>query len=238
MEATLERLRIAASGEQVPLVYREAPPAVTTDRLPLAPVYQGNPQKHAVALAINVAWGEQFLPQILRFLEEQGVKATFLRVGEWVEEHPQEALAIAGAGHEVAGHGYSPVAFETLTAEQAEDQLRRAEEAIQAVTGRKPAFFSPHKGAFSPQLLRVAAERGYETVLWPVDTVDWAQPGVERLLGRVLREARNGAIVLMHPTAQTAEALGPLIRGLRRKGFRIVTVGTLLSPSPLGRDQP
>lgn len=236
VEATLERVRRAAPGERVPLVLRETPAAVTLGALPLAPVYRGNPEKHAVAFAINVGWGERFVPQMLRTLAQDGVKATFFLVGEWVEQHPAEALAIAGAGHEIANHGYSAVDFDRLSPERADEQLRRAEEAIRAVTGRRTTLFSPHKGAFSPQLLRVAAVRGYQTVLWSVDTVDWRQPGAERILERVLAEARNGSIVLMHPTAQTAEALEAMIQGLRRKGLRIVTVGTLLSPSPLARD--
>lgn len=233
VEATLERLRAAAAGERVSPVYREIPAPVRTDQLPPAPVYRGNPARHAAALAINVGWGEPFLPAMLRTLEAQGVKATFFLVGEWVEEHPREALAIAAAGHEIASHGHSPAAFDQLTPDQAAEELRRAEEAIRAVTGRKPRLFSPHRGAFNPALLQAAAAHGYQTVLWTVDTVDWAQPGVEAMLERVLREAHPGAIVLLHPTAQSAEALEPMIRGLRRRGLRLVPVGTLLSPSPL-----
>lgn len=236
VDATLERLRVAAPGERVPLVYREVAPAVRLRDLPAGPVYHGNPGKHAVAFAVNVAWGEAFLPDMLRTLERKGVKATFFLVGQWAEEHPEAAMAIAAAGHEIASHGYSAVAFDRLAAAEAADQIERAREAIRNATGREPTLFSPHKGAFNPDLLRVAAGKGYETVLWSLDTVDWMKPGVDRMVYRILSGAHNGAVILMHPTDQTAAALEPMIEGLRRKGYRIVTVGTLLSPSPLARD--
>lgn len=234
--ATLERLRVAAPGERVPLAFREVPPAVRLSDLPAGPIYSGNPGKHAVAFAVNVAWGEAFLPDMLRTLERKGVRATFFLVGQWAERYPEAAMAIAAGGHEIASHGYSAVEFDRLSPAEAADQIERAAEAIRNATGREPTLFSPHKGTFSPDLLRVANEKGYETVLWSLDTVDWMKPGVDRMVYRILSGAHNGAVILMHPTDQTAAALEPMIEGLRRKGYRIVTLGTLLSPSPLARD--
>ena len=44
--------------------------------------------------------------RILRILEEEGVKATFLTCGAIAERYPEAVKAIAQKGHEVAGHGY------------------------------------------------------------------------------------------------------------------------------------
>lgn len=236
VEKTLEGVYAAAAGDQVPLAYREVAPKVGLADLPPGPIYQGNPARYAVSFAINVAWGEVYLPEILRVLQRNGVKATFFLVGQWAERSPEVAMSIAAAEHEIASHGYSPAEFNKMGPDQAAEQVKRAEEAIRATTGKKPRWFSPHKGEFNPEVLRAAGERGYETIMWSVDTVDWSNPGVDWILNRVLSQAHNGAIILMHPTKQTVDALEPMIQGLRRKGYRIVTVGTLLSPSPLARD--
>lgn len=232
VEATLARIRSAGRDSRVELVLREVPPAVQPTDLPPAPVYRGNPAKRAVTLLINVAWGQEHLPEMLRVLADHGVEATFFLVGQWVEKHPHNAAAIAAAGHEIANHGYSPAEFAALSREQVGEEITRAERAILAATGRKPRYFSPHKGAISPALLQAARDKGYETILWSLDTVDWKKPGVDWMVERILSGAHNGALILMHPTEQTVRALAPIITGLRTQGLDIVPLGTLLSPSP------
>lgn len=234
--ASLERALAAPPGSHVDLVYREIPPKHTLDQMPDGAIYRGNEAKHAVTFLVNVAWGEQYLAAMLETFRKKGVGATFFLVGEWAGRLPEQAAAIAADGHEIASHGHTAAAFATLGPEQVAQEIRRAETAIMAATGQKPAFFSPHRGEISPQLLQTARTLGYPTVLWSLDTVDWSNPGVDWMLQRILSRAHNGALILMHPTAQTAEALEPMIDGLQRKGFRIVTLKTLLSPSPLARD--
>lgn len=235
VEGTLARVRAAAPGERLPLAFRENPPAVSLADLPPSPIYQGNAAKQAVTFLINVAWGEEHLPGMLRTLEQHRVRATFFLVGQWVERHPEAVKAIVADGHEIASHGYSSAEFAKLSAEQVADEIGRAETAIIAATGRKPRYFSPHKGEITPRLLRVARDMGYETILWSVDTVDWMKPGTDWMVDRVLSKAHNGALILMHPTDQTVEALAPMILGLRKQGYSIVTLGAMLSPSPLVR---
>ncbi len=237
VNATLDRVRLASPGARIPLALREIHPAVTSEEMPDRPVYRGNPAKHAVSFLINVAWGERYLPDMLRILARHGVKATFFLVGTWAEDHPREASLIAAAGHEIASHGYTTADYRQMTEDQAAQEVRRSAAAIAAATGRTPRLFSPHKGDITPAVLRAAARQGFRTVLWSLDTVDWRQPGTSWMVERILSGAHNGALILMHPTAQTVEALEPMIAGLRDQGFRIVTVGTMLSPSPQARDR-
>ncbi|MGQ9780451.1 MAG: hypothetical protein ACUVRM_11380, partial [Bacillota bacterium] len=94
--------------------------------------------------------------------------------------------------------------------------------------GRAPRLFTPPYGDFDRETVTVAAELGYRTVLWTVDTVDWKRPAPEVIAGRVKAKVKNGAIVLMHPTAPTVAALPGIIKDLKTRGFRLVTVGQML----------
>ena len=73
-------------------------------------------------------------------------------------------------------------------------------------------------------------------VLWSVDTDDYLQPGVSAIVQRALAGAHPGAIILMHDAGgtrtQTIEALPVIIRRLRARGFRLVTVPELLRDDP------
>jgi peptidoglycan/xylan/chitin deacetylase (PgdA/CDA1 family) len=77
------------------------------------------------------------------------------------------------------------------------------------------------------------------TVLWTLSPRDWTHPGVGRIVGRVVAKARDGAIILLHDAkyndpgedrSQTVQALPDIIRGLRARDYRLVTLAELLSP--------
>jgi peptidoglycan/xylan/chitin deacetylase (PgdA/CDA1 family) len=68
-------------------------------------------------------------------------------------------------------------------------------------------------------------------VLWSLDSGDDHHPGVTAIRATTLSEARPGSIVLMHDGGhhpQTVRALPGVIRGLRARGLRLVTVTALL----------
>jgi len=56
--------------------------------------------------------------RILRILEEEGVKASFLTCGAIAERFPDAVKAIVANGHEIAGHGYHHEVARKLTREQ------------------------------------------------------------------------------------------------------------------------
>jgi peptidoglycan/xylan/chitin deacetylase (PgdA/CDA1 family) len=73
-------------------------------------------------------------------------------------------------------------------------------------------------------------------VLWSIDSKDYERPGAEQIADRVVAAARPGAIVLMHDgggdRTQTIAAIPKIVRGLRAKHYRLVTVPQLLRDDP------
>lgn len=195
------------------------------------PVYSGSPEKKQIALTFNVFWGEEYIPGILDILNENGVRATFFLGGTWTEEHPRLAARIARAGQEIESHGYSHPHVDHLSEEANLREIQKAEEVIVRYTGVKPAFFAPPYGESGPAVLRAAERAGYRTVLWTADTVDWQRPDPSVIVQRVLQKAGPGCIVLMHPTAPTLHALPAIIADLKRQGYELVDLKTMLPES-------
>jgi len=79
-------------------------------------------------------------------------------------------------------------------------------------------------------------------VLWTVDTADYQAPGVKAIVDSAVRGARPGAIILMHDAggnrSETVTALPIIIRRLRRRGYRLVTIPRLLLDNPAPAVQP
>jgi peptidoglycan-N-acetylglucosamine deacetylase len=94
-------------------------------------------------------------------------------------------------------------------------------------------------GSYDRRTVAIARRPGMLVVMWSVDSEDYTRPGRRAIVRNVLAGARPGAIVLMHdgggPREQTVAALPAVIRRLRRRGFRLVTVPELLPRGPRAR---
>jgi peptidoglycan/xylan/chitin deacetylase (PgdA/CDA1 family) len=103
---------------------------------------------------------------------------------------------------------------------------------IRSATGFEPCLFRPPGGAYDSRVVSDAKALGMTTVLWNVDPRDWSRPGSGAIYSRVVSAARPGAIVVMHDgggdRSQTVAALPRIIRTLKGRGYRLVTVSKLL----------
>lgn len=196
-------------------------------------IYHGSAAEPKVAFACNVFWGEEFLPSMLNTLDSHNIKITFFIGGSWASRNPELLKAIAERGHELGNHTYSHPHPNTLDKQLNQDQITRTEELIKNVTGVKTTLYAPPYGEFNDTVLRAAAELGYITIMWSIDTIDWKRPPADIIITRVTKKLHNGAIILMHPTDPTAKALPELINRIQDAGFTIHPVSGVLEPLPV-----
>jgi probable sporulation protein (polysaccharide deacetylase family) len=194
----------------------------------MAPVYQGNELEKKAALTFNVVWGEEYVPQILDILKTNKATATFYIGGQWAEDFPVLTGQMAREGHEIGNHGYSHPHPDQLSVSANIDEIKKTDEILLKLTGSKPSLFAPPYGERGDAVLKAAKEAGYRTILWSIDTIDWQRPDPSVVTRRVTGKIHNGAIILMHPTAPTVNALPQIIAELKQQGYEMVNVSTLL----------
>ncbi len=211
------------------LVFTQTKPKVHLKDLPPSPIYKGNPDKPMVTFIINVAWGNEYLSEMLAILKKHNISVSFFLEGNWVKKNPDLAKMIVSSGHEVGNHSYSHPDMKQLTADRAREQMVRTNEIIEAATGEKCVWFAPPSGSYRDETIKVADELKMMTVMWTVDTVDWRKPSPDVLINRVISKIGNGSMVLMHPTESTAKSLDRLITQIKQKNLEIGTVSELLS---------
>lgn len=105
------------------------------------------------------------LSRILSLLEEKGVKATFFILGMVCDMYPDEVKMIADAGHEIASHGYSHTMVYKLTPASFRDEIKRTDDLLSDITGKKPVGFrAPYFSITKESLwaLDVLIEEGYK----------------------------------------------------------------------------
>lgn len=236
VDRTWIRLAAAPPNTQVEPAVRVQPAETRPADLPLSAIRQGNSEKQAVVLLINVDWGTDELRRMLPILKRKNARATFFLSGRWASDHPNLTRLIVSEGHEVATHGHDlthgPKAL--AAAGRLKEDIRTSVAVIEEITGRKVKYYAPHKSEVDQTILQTAADLNLQTVLYSLDTVDWnvqyATP--ERILG-TFQKARAGDLILMHPKENTVQVLEQAIDLLQSRGYQLVTLSEMLSPEPL-----
>lgn len=197
------------------------------------PIYQGNTGKKLVAITVNVDWGEEYIPSMLEEFAKHDAKVTFFVTGVWAEKNPDLLKKMAEAGHSIQNHGYKHVHFSSLSQKDAIEQIKKAEEVIYNITGKRSEFFASPYGEQNRQLMMAVSSINYDLIMWSVDTIDWQRPSPETIVKRVLNKIHNDAIILMHPTEPTVKALPEMLSGIAEEGYKMVTIDKIL----VGQDE-
>lgn len=203
-----------------------------TDSEPSA-IYSVKTDKKQVALTFDISWGEERTEPILEVLKKKGLKkATFFLSSPWVETHPDIVKKIVDMGYEIGSHGHRHDNYSGYSEEQIRTQISKAHEIIKKATGKEPKLIRFPNGDFDKRVLKIADQMGYTTIQWDTDSLDWMNPGKDKIVKRVVEKAHPGDIILMHASdscRQTHEALPKIIDALKSKGYEFVTVSELIA---------
>ncbi|MDD3705367.1 MAG: polysaccharide deacetylase family protein [Clostridiaceae bacterium] len=192
------------------------------------PIYKGLEEEKKIAFACNVVWGEEYLPEMLKLFKEKDIEITFFIGGRWAEKNEELLKDIYKDEHELGNHGYKHLYHSKLTPELNKQEITKTEEIIKRITGCKTVLFAPPYGDINDTVVTSAETLGYKVIMWSIDTIDWNTKDYRKILQRLENKHHNGAIVLMHPTKVTIDALPQMIENLNKHGYEITTVSEVL----------
>ena len=184
-----------------------------------------------VALTFDDGPGEESTMAILDILRHFDVPATFFCLGLAVSANKSILETIADAGHTLGNHTWSHPYLPDLTDVEIADQVDSTGMIVEQILGYRPTFFRPPYGIQNSRVSKLIRSIGIDSVLWDVDSRDWAAPGVSSIVKNVLDQVHSGSIILMHDGGtnkhQTVGALPAVIEGLVARGLEIVSIATL-----------
>ena len=100
-------------------------------------------------------------PRILDLLRRHDVTSTWYIPGHTLETYHDACRAVADAGHEIGHHGWTHRPPATLTREEEEAELTRANEAIHRLTGRYARGYRSPSWDLSPHSVDLLLENGF-----------------------------------------------------------------------------
>jgi peptidoglycan/xylan/chitin deacetylase (PgdA/CDA1 family) len=195
----------------------------------------GSHARRVVALTFDDG-PSAFTPELLTILRREHAPATFFQIGSSARQYPDIAREVLATGLPIGDHTETHPLLGALSRSQQRAEVLGAAKSIQSYGAPYPRLFRPPYGSFDKTTLRLTREHHMLMVLWSVDTRDFSQPGVKRIIDTAVSGARSGGIILMHdgggPRAETVAALPHIIHSLRRRHFRLVTVPQLVLEDP------
>ncbi len=187
-----------------------------------------DPDKPMIALTFDDGPHYQQTPRLLEMLEQYNAKSTFFILGDrshFTESNKKTVTMVAEAGHEVASHTYAHKDLKTLSKEGVIAEVVKARDNLYALTGEYPTYIRPPYGGYND----LVKEYAYAPLInWDLDSKDWSFRDVDKIVEHVLKEARDGRIVLMHDIHWfTVDAVERLLPELAAQGYQFVTVSEL-----------
>ncbi len=186
--------------------------------------YGGNENSSCVSLTFNVYEGTEIVAQLLDILDEYEAKATFFIGGAWADDNVDCVREIYSRGHELGSHGYFHKDHSKLSEEANLEEIRPSIKLLEMICGQKVTLFAPPSGAFSGSTINACEKMNLKVIMWSRDTIDWRDKDVNLLVGRATQNLKPGEIILMHPKAQTVQALPQILKYLGEHGLKAVTV--------------
>ncbi|WP_422123648.1 polysaccharide deacetylase family protein [Planococcus sp. X10-3] len=171
------------------------------------------PDKHGVAMAET--------------LKELGVPAIFFVNGHFLDtdEEKESLKKIHEMGFAIGNHTYSHPNLKNIPEEQQREEIIALSDLVEEIIGERPQFFRAPHGVNTDFSRALVEEEGMVLMNWTFG-YDWEQQYMDAdALADIMVNTelmRNGANLLMHDRAWSAEALPAIVQGLNDKGYDFI----------------
>ena len=179
-----------------------------------------------IAITFDDGPSSQCTGRLLDGLKERNVKATFFLIGENAKENPELVKRLDEEGHLIGNHTYHHVEITKVSDEEAKKEILDTNEVITSITGKSVEYMRPPFGLWQRNL---EMEIEVLPVMWTIDPLDWTTENVDEIVNKVVTEAEENDIILLHDCYDSSvDAALRIIDILQKKGFEFVTVDQLI----------
>ena len=185
-----------------------------------------DPNKPMIALTFDDGPG-RYSKDFADLLAEHHGHATFFVLGSNVPNFTENLQYVYEMGNEIASHTHRHKDLNTLSEEGIRKELDDAAEAIHEAIGVYPTLVRTPYGNANKKVMKVLDG---PMIKWSVDTEDWKSRDAQSVKNELLKNTKDGDILLLHEIyGSTLEGLRLAIGELADQGYQFVTVSELMS---------
>ncbi len=212
-----------------PTVVPTATPTVAPTATPVPQATETPSDTKSKKIAFTFDDGpSKYTTQIMDAVESYGGHATFFVVGSRVSQYSDIILDMYNRGHEIANHSWNHPNLKTASKETIIYQIESTQNAVYNITGQYPTYLRPPYGAYDELVKEVASSYNLKIKLWTIDTLDWKYKNAEKVKNAILKNAKDGSVILLHDLYKTsADGAILAMKELDKQGYEFVTVSQL-----------
>ena len=179
-----------------------------------------------IALTFDDGPHPRYTEQLLDGLKERNVVATFFVTGENAQNYPNIIRREQEEGHLIGNHTWSHVDVTKMSDKQACEEITKTSELVRSIVGYDTEYIRPPFGAWNKNL---ECGFGMFPVLWTIDPLDWKTENADQIVEKVMSEAKENAIILLHDRYEASvEAALRIVDLLKEQGYTFVTADKLV----------
>ncbi len=164
-------------------------------------------------------------PAVLDLLDRYNAKAVFFLIGDRARRWPELAREIISRGHAVGNHSQTHPAYRfwSLGPWRMWQEIDGCDATLNQVSGSKAVWFRAPVGHYNSLVHPALKVLGLRLMGWNCRGFDGKDLNVERVLGRIRKDLKPGAILLLHEAVPTTlEVLEGTLKMLEERKLRAV----------------
>ena len=183
-------------------------------------------------------WGEKYADEVIEIMDGLNVKGTFFLNGKSIDKRPEVSKRLVHAGHDIGNHSYNHKYMVFMGLDEVKNEVDLTTKSIRGIGYGGDIYFRPPYGKKLFTLPYYLQKEGIITVLWDVEpeSYDEAKVNPEAMAAHVVDHAKPGSIILLHALGSnnqvSRDSISLIVRDLRAKGFRFVTLTELFKENP------
>jgi peptidoglycan-N-acetylglucosamine deacetylase len=197
-------------------------------------ICRGKSSLRRVALTFDDGPDERSTPALLELLREAHIQAAFFGIGKRVAAHPELAARIVREGHLLENHSHAHSNLTNLfSVKKLREDFFLASWEIENATKTTPRFFRPPMGLSNPRIFKAASALSLKVIGWTARGLDTKLTDPKKIVARIERRLKPGAIILLHdgniPAERLLATVKLLLEKLRALEYEIVRLDRILT---------
>jgi peptidoglycan/xylan/chitin deacetylase (PgdA/CDA1 family)/tetratricopeptide (TPR) repeat protein len=179
----------------------------------------------------------RYTDRVLEILAKYHIQAVFFQVGRnlgsignngEIKLTPAAAASyrILESGSSLGNHSYTHPLLPKLDQAGYSSEIESTNKLLKYILKTDPVLFRPPYGARNDGILAFVQSQKLKSMIWNIDSLDWADPVPNSVAQRVLKEVeqQNRGVILFHDIhKRTLDVLPPLIETLLANGYHFAS---------------
>ena len=178
--------------------------------------------KKLIAFTFDDGPNTKTTSRLLDGIQEYNARVTFFVLGSRVENNKDVLKRAYEEGNQIGSHTFNHLNLFLLSDDEVLSEVNSTNEEVEKIIGVRPTLLRPPYGNVNEHIKELAS---MHIINWDVDTEDWKLKDRNLIKDKILADAHDGAIVLLHDIyTESVEGALLAMAELEKENYAFVTI--------------